>query len=399
LQKAIDEGRWAVEEFELQLNDPCGDQLEEYSDDEEENYTFSVLCESDDEADEADGGMGDSNDIGDMNSFGSPTGKLTNVEEINELLATDGVLDYSTAGKKTAKRRAIALKKQQVEAKKLALKKAKEEKAKKELELKNKTKAVALAEAKKAAKISKAKKAAKENKESTHKQKAQEKETKREEKELEKRRKKRERERMLREKYRATKKQKVDGNSIIRRGRKLGIADKRGRAATIVRGYLHRLAASTDLKGLGLSGVLTVPAASVESTGLLGMALAFRAAAGELEMPNNNDNSSSFKPWENIDVDGPKSAEERCRNLEKKIKMIERAIHTLDNNDSRRKQLIKEAQEEYAQRYAAIQQAEKDARQNNMPKRKQVIKKKDKQSDEKIEAIEDQDKSKINIDS
>jgi hypothetical protein len=98
LQKAIDEGRWALEEFDLMLSDPCGDQLEEY-DDEEENYSFPVLCESDDEADEADGGLGDSKYLGDENTFGSPTGKLTDVEEINELLLTDGILDYSAAGR------------------------------------------------------------------------------------------------------------------------------------------------------------------------------------------------------------------------------------------------------------------------------------------------------------
>jgi Bromodomain. len=55
LQKATDEGRWALEEFEMLLNDPCGDQMEDFAnEEEEENYTFPVLCESDDEADEAD---------------------------------------------------------------------------------------------------------------------------------------------------------------------------------------------------------------------------------------------------------------------------------------------------------------------------------------------------------
>jgi hypothetical protein len=374
LQKAIDEGRWALEEFEMQLNDPCGDQLEDY-DEEEENYTFSVLCESDDEADEADGGMGDSNYIGDTNTFGSPTGKLADVEEINELLLTDGVLDYTVAGRKNAKRRAVALKKQQAEAKKLALKKEKEEKARK---LKASKKAKALLELK-----------AKEKETSQKRQSSGiGSEGKREMKELERRRKKRERERMLKEKEKKIKKSKTEGNSVVRRGRKLGIVNKRGRAASIIRGYLNRLAVSADMKGLGLSGVLTIPAASVESTGLLGMALAYRAAAGELEMPNTNDNASSFKPWENIDVNGPEDAEERCANLEKKIKMIEKAMKKLDENDLRRRELIDIANKEKEANFIEIIKAEKEARQNDMPKRKPVGKKKD-----KLVEVKDEEKS------
>jgi len=382
LQKAIDEGRWALEEFEMQLNDPCGDQLEEYADDEEEeNYTFSVLCETDDEADEADGGMGDSDDIGDMNHFGSPTGRLDDVEEINELLATDGVLDYSTAGRKNAKKRAAALKKQQVDAKKLALKKEKEEKAKEE-------------KAKKAKAASKKSKSdSKGAKESKQKASSAEADAKKEQKELEKRRRKRERERerMIKEEERKSKKIKTEGNSVIRRGRKLGIVDKRGRAAAIVRGYLNRMAATADLKGLGLSGVLTIPAASVEGTGLLGMALAFRAAAGELEMPNTNDNPPSFKPWENIDADAPLKSEDRCSKLEKQIELIKNELEKLEKNDIRRRELISDAKKEKEEKDAAMKQSEKEARQNDMPKRKPVAKKKEaspKQSDSKDDNTE-----------
>ena len=180
----------------------------------------------------------------------------------------------------------------------------------------------------------------------------------------------------MKEKESTTKRLKTDGNSVVRRGRKLGIINKRGRAAAIVRGYLNRLATSTDLKGLGLSGVLTIPAASVESTGLLGMALTFRAAAGELEMPNTNDNSSSFKPWENIDVDGPESTLERCANLEKKIKTIQKAMKALEKNDIRRKNLIEIAKKEREENIAYIEKSEKEARKNDMPKRKPVVKKK-----------------------
>ncbi len=364
LSKAIDEGRWALEEFEMQLNDPCGDQIEEYAED-EENYSFPVLCESDDEADEADGGLGDQNDLGDCNVFGSPTGKLTDVDEIHELLFTDGVLDYSTNGRKLAKRRATAFKKFQTEAKKAAnlLKKEKEEKAKK---LKNAKKAKAASLASKAAKESSKKSTAASNGgDKAHS-----------EKELIKRRKKRERERATKQKEQDKKRLKTDGNSLVRRGRKVWIADKRGRASAIVRGYLHKMTAKNEIKGLGLGGVLTIPSAAVESTGLLGMALAFRAAAGELEMPNTSDNSSCFKPWESIDVDRPQTSAERCANLEKKIKMMQQAIKTLKSNDERRKQLIEAAKKEKEDNFNLIMQAEKDARQNEMPKRKSVGKKK-----------------------
>ena len=347
------------------LNDPCGDQLDDEYADDEENYSFSVLCESDDEADEADGGMGDSKDLGDMNSFGSPTGKLTGVEEINELLLSDGKLDYSAAGRKHAKRITSALKKQQADAKKSALKKEKEEKAKKA----------------KAAKKVKASGSSSKSSSTPSKDTSQKKsgggdvESSRELKDLEKRRKKRERERLLKEKDRNAKRAKTEGSSVVKRGRKLGIVNKRGRATAIIEGYLHRLAAKTDIKGLGLSGVFTTPAASVEGTGLLGMALAFRAAAGELEMPNVSDNSSSFKPWENIDIDGRKDEGDRCSNLEKKIKMIEDAIATLKKNDMRRRKLIESVKKEQEVRYKNILKAEKDARQNDMPKRKPVAKK------------------------
>merc|ERR1712238_416276 len=79
--------------------------------------------------DEADGGIGELND--DAHKMASPTGKLPDLDEINELLATDGIMDYSTEGRKNAKKRAAILKKQQIDAKKEAMKKGKEERSKK----------------------------------------------------------------------------------------------------------------------------------------------------------------------------------------------------------------------------------------------------------------------------
>jgi len=401
-QTAVDEGKWAMQEFEMQLTDPCGDISEEDEEEEEENYTYAVLCESDDEADQVQGGLMEDWDMG-IDALGgissssrsgnsTPSAKmLDNLEEIHELLATDGLLDYSVEGRKNAKKRAAALKKQQADAKREAIKKEKENKIKKARAAK---KVRHEESSKRKAQTSKSKK----SKEIDKQKRQSDLENKREQKELEKRRKKRERdrERYLKEEERKAKKMKSgDGNnSIVRRGRKLGIADKRGRASSIIRGYLNRIAAQDDLKGLGLNGVLGIPAASVEASGLLGMTLAFRAAAGEIEMPNTNDNPSIFKPWEKIDVDGPLTSRERCGNLEKQINLLEEAITKLGKDDLRRKELTKDAIRQKEKNDQTIAQAEKEARQNDMPKRKPFIRKK--QSDAKDDNVRENKNSKKN---
>lgn len=405
-QTAVDEGKWAMQEFEMQLTDPCGDISEEDDEEEEENYTYAVLCETDDEADQAQGGLMEDWDIGieSLNSGsssgsqnGSPSAKmLDNLEEVNELLATDGLLDYSAEGRKNAKKRAAALRKQQADAKREAAKKEKEDKIKKARAAK---KVKHEESSKKKAQTSKSKK----SKEIDKQKRQSDLETRREQKELEKRRKKRERdrERYLKEEDRKAKKMKSgDGNnSIVRRGRKLGIADKRGRASAIIRGYLNRIAAQDDLKGLGLNGVLGIPAASVEASGLLGMTLAFRAAAGEIEMPNTNDNPSIFKPWEKIDIDGPLTSRERCGNLEKQITLLEEAITKLGKDDLRRKELMKDAIRRKEENDQTVVQAEKEARQNDMPKRKPFIRKKDTQtrSDVKDDNEQENEHTKRNV--
>ena len=390
LQSAIEEGKWAMEEFEMQLNDPCGDQLpedEEEEEEQEENYSYAMLCETDDEADEADGGTEDADD--DVTVLGSPTGKLTDLEEVNELLSTDGMLDYSSEGRKSAKRRSAALKKQQADAKREANKKETNGSSKKKSQASTK---------------------AKNSKNGAERQKRLvDLEERRELKELEKRRKKRERERerIIREGERNAKKMKSEeGNSIIKRGRKLGIADKRGRATDIVRGYLKRMTETDNLRGLALGGVMTIPAASVDSSGLLAMTLAFRAAAGEIEMPHTNDNPSIIKPWDKIDVDEPIKSKERCENLKTQIELLETAITQLDEDNTRRKVLMDTAIEQQEANAINIAHAEKEARQNDMPKRKVVKKtpqKKAKEEDEtgttKMEgnSIEDYATSNNNI--
>ena len=52
------------------------------------------------------------------------------------------------------------------------------------------------------------------------------------------------------------------------------VTNKRVRSTALVKGYLTRMAADEEYRSLGLQGILSIPAAMVDSTGLLGMALA-----------------------------------------------------------------------------------------------------------------------------
>ena len=386
-QKAVEEGRWALEEFEMQVNDPCGDNEEEDDEgeerDDEENYSYAVLCETDDEADEADGGIGELND--DAHKMASPTGKLPDLDEINELLATDGIMDYSTEGRKNAKKRAAILKKQQIDAKKEAMKKGKEERSKKRS--KTVTRKVKENESNKRKKEQfthngRTKKKMR-NKEVEKLKRDREHEMKREQKELERRRKKRERtrERIIKEEEKTSKTVREDGtfSSVVRKGRSLSIADKKGRAEAIVKGYLHRYMKKENTKGFVLNGVMGIPASSVESTGLLGITLAFRACAGEIQMPSgSNESSSQFRPWESIDTDSQLTSEERCTSLQKKIDLLENAISKLSRDDKLRQKLLDNALKEKDNHNSMVTKAEKEARQNDMPMRKPFVKKKDK---------------------
>jgi len=304
---ALEEGRWALEEFEMQLNDTCGDLVDEDEDDEQEtNYSYAVLCQSDDEADGEDAAR---------RSEIEHEMTLSETEEANELLAGDGLLDFSVEGRKNAKKRTTALKKKKAEAEK-ATKKEKGGRSKK----------------------SKSKK-------SHALERDKDKDEKREHRELERRRKKRtrERERVLKEGSSKKKRLSEGDDKVPSRstsgGKRNPLADKSGRASAIVKAYLMGIAEKEDLKPLGLSGVMTLPAAQLDSTGLLGMALAFRAAAGELDMPESGEPASTAKRWENIDVNGPVSAKEREENLLKQKSLLEEEIERLKAATLKRKEL------------------------------------------------------------
>ena len=349
LARATDEGRWALEEYDLLLNDPCGDQMEMISDEsEEENYSFSVLCEADDEADEAyeaDKARVTSIVSSEDVAFETPTGDVYDLEEINELLSTNGFLDFSAEGKKSSRKRALALRKIQSDAKKTSKKKEKK-KAPRESKATKPQLTVALSQ--------------------------------KDAKDVEKRRKKRQRDRekFEKDKEKMTKKLKTDSVSVVKKGRKLGIVDKKGRAASIVRGYLNRISVRDGIKGLSLGGLASLPAANVEGSGILGMALAFRAAAGELEMPDTKDNPSCIKPWDHITVDGLTS-DERCIALNRKIELLQHTMIMLEKDTERRLHLIKEAMQRKENYDLSLYAAESEARQNDIPMRKPQTKHKE----------------------
>jgi len=341
-QKAVEEGRWALEEFEMQLNDTCGDlYLSDVEEDEEDGYTYEVLCQSDDDEDEEvkDGGAATATSAAYGGAGGDTERSISDEEEILELLLTEGMLDYSAAGRKAAKKRIAALKKQKSEKLKAAQKKKKAEQdkkkkaaakqAKEELARKKKKKLEAAASSKSKAKAS---------------TKKLEREQQKQQKELEKRRKKRKRERELVEKK--GKKARLSSFSADKRGSRKasGIPDKKDRATAVVRGYLTRIAKREDLAGLGFSGSsAALPASAVEATGLLGMALAFRAAAGYVEMPVGKGEEPAKKAWDKIDTDGPAKAEDRCKNLERQAELLEQEISRLDRENNQRMVLIAQA--------------------------------------------------------
>jgi len=327
---AVEEAKWALEEFELQLQDVGGD-AEEEEDSEEMNYSYSVLCQSDDEADDE----VQDDEVDNLD-----------VDECNELLATNGLLDFTSNGRKNAKKRAHAMKRQKAEAeRKLKADKVKKQKAEQ----------------------SKKRKDAREK----------ERETKKEQRDLEKKRKKRARERdkAIKGSEQKNKKRRVSDSDDIKKsasGRRNLIAGKRDRAKAIVEGYLNRAVERQDYKSLCLGGVMTIPASLIDSSGIFGMALAFRAAAGELPMPEESgDQASNVKPWDSIKVDGPKKSKNRCERLEKQIALLEEEIEARKKSTAQRLELAEELKVANVSEVSALKEADELARLNPLKKKKQ----------------------------
>ena len=361
---ALEECEWATDEFEQLLQEAFdyeSDQEGAEDDDGEfMNYSYALLNQSDDEASKIDSHGHVYNDD-DMS--------VSDVDEANWLIAHEGQIDTSASGRKNAKRRTLAMKKK-AEKKRESIEAAKKEKPTKEIKGKEKPanrKRIPV--------------------------KTSEKEEKRERREVERRRKKRtrEREKVLRD----AKKQKKKRTPAEDDPKGL-LFDKRLRATAIVKAYINRIESTDEYKSLALNGVMNVPASIVDSTGLLGMALAFRAASGELSMPDDNEetDAAKFKPWTKIDCDKPLTHQERSERLDEKIRLLEKEIERVRENAKRRKELTAEALKEKEARDARIQEEDRMARINPFKKRtKKVQPEPDKQGGRPQRANSDDDMS------
>jgi hypothetical protein len=287
MDSALEEGKWALEEFEAYLNDTCGDQSDDEDEYNDAGYTYDVLCQTDEEA-------------GALVEIDREHNE-SDIEEQSEMLASEGYLDFSTAGRKLAKQRATARKKQNA----ALAKKEKEKKAK----------SVGSVDAKTPV------------------------DDKRGQRDLEARRKKRSRdhEKMLKELERKAKKndlaaEKKSGSNEVR--------NKKGRAENIVKSFLLR----KSLDDKNFNGPLFGPGTSIDPSGLLGMALAFRAAAGEIPFEDSNGKPFVENSWEKIDANEPLESSERCKRLEEQIVLIEKEIARVNAATERRLALTKEAE-------------------------------------------------------
>ena len=185
---------------------------------------------------------------------------------------------------------------------------------------------------------------------------------KRVQREVESRRKKRSRdhEKQAKELERKTKRKKSD-----KKVNPNDIPNKRDRADAIAKGYLMRKFISDS----SFNGAAFQPATNIEPSGLLGMALAFRAAAGEVIVVDKDNNIEPFSKtsWEKIDTDGPAESAERCKRLQDKIDLIEKEMIRLDSTTQQRHALTEIAKKEQLAAQNKILEEDKQVREA-MPK-------------------------------
>jgi hypothetical protein len=72
--------------------------------------------------------------------------------------------------------------------------------------------------------------------------------------------------------------------------------------------------------------------------------LAFRAAAGEIPMPDEAE--SKFKPWKHIDVESAKTSAERTKNLEKQLDIIQKKLEEVKASTAKRREMTQLAIEQ-----------------------------------------------------
>jgi hypothetical protein len=210
------------------------------------------------------------------------------------------------------------------------------------------------------------------------------KEIKKQEKDLEKKRKKRgrERDRALKGSEQKLKRRRVSESEDLKKapsGRRNLIAGKQERATAIVQGYLKRTMERDEYKTLCLGasigeGVLTIPASMIDSSGLVGLALAFRAAAGEIPMPSESgDQSSNIKPWDAIDVDEKKKAKDREELLLKQIDLLAKEIERVKSNTAKRMERTEEANSKRSKMNEEVDVEDKIARQNPLKNKRKSL--------------------------
>jgi hypothetical protein len=309
MSDAIEEGRWALEEFEIQLSDTCGDQNEGASEF-GVGYTYDVICQTDEEAEEMDSILEHGKD------------DESDTEEKNELLANSGRLDFSVEGRKKAKARATELKKHKAMRVKQEKDKSKDSHSKASGRTGGKSPRIIISEA--------------DTKQLARHLEADE---RREKKELDVRRKKRVREhdRLLREIGRDAKKNKL--NTPEKKTNSNEIKDKKSRAEAVIKSFLIQKCQNDS----NFNGASFIPTNSVDPSGLLGMALSFRAAAGEIPFEESGGNSFVTYPWDKIDANAPAESSERCRLLQEQIALVEKEIVKVDAAKQRRLDLHNEA--------------------------------------------------------
>jgi hypothetical protein len=312
---ALEECVWANEEYENVLQDAfdCNSDQEVVEDDGEEmNYSYSILSQSDDEAD---------NEDKHHFVYSEVSMTMSDIDEANWLFEHGGLLDTSVNGRKNAKKRTQELIKKAAVKDKSKEKKTPVEESEPKLESPKKK----LTEA--------------QGKEDRGR------DRKKEQRELENRRRKRmrEREKALCTDPRSNKRKRVplDDSDDGERGL---AHDKRARATAIVRAYLTRMARKEDYRSLALGGVMTLPSSMVDSTGLLGMALAFRASAGEISMPDDGERQvTKQKPWTTVSWTSAKTSSERTLALENQTVHLQKQLERVRTNIEHRKDLAREA--------------------------------------------------------
>jgi hypothetical protein len=179
-----------------------------------------------------------------------------------------------------------------------------------------------------------------------------------------------------------------------------------------VNGYVKQTTDKGLYKSLSMGGSdKWIPSTVIDSNNLSGMALAFRAAAGLIPLPNpltQGPGKRVIKPWDATKLRGMKTSDERCACLENQIELIEKEIQIVKSQKERRLKLLEIANQDVARMEETIATTFEAARSNPMLKRQkhwlagtqpEAIKGKGKYSGKKKEpSLEESMHDKVNWD-